>query len=100
MIKLNDISDNLKLLNRENESKKLTENSQISFINMLKNKFSEVNDLNLNAKKITNDFALGHTDNIHQVMIATEKAKIAVDLTVAIQNKVVDAYKEIMRIQM
>jgi flagellar hook-basal body complex protein FliE len=48
---------------------------------------------------MTADFAVGKTDNIHQVMIAAEKAKIAVNLTTAVQSKAIDAYKEIMRLQ-
>lgn len=55
--------------------------------------------MKINADQITEDFVLGRTDSIHQVMIATEKAKLALDLTVAIQNKIISAYNDIMRMQ-
>ncbi len=70
-----------------------------SFASLLKNKIEEVNNLQLKADEITQDFITGKTDNIHQVMIAGTKAEIAMNLTLAMQNKVIDAYKEIMRIQ-
>ena len=38
-------------------------------------------------------------DNLHDITIAAEKANIALQLTLSIRNKIVEAYKEIMRIQ-
>mgnify|MGYP006302711577 CR=1 FL=1 len=78
------------------ESKKETKNT---FTSLLQKNIEKVNNLQKNADKLKTDFALGKTDNIHSVTIATEKARIAMDLTVAIQSKVMNAYKEIMRMQ-
>lgn len=100
MIKSVGLSNNLQLLEDTNQATKVSESQQISFTDLLKDKISEVNNMKIDADKITQDFVLGNTDNIHQVMIATEKAKIALELTTAIQNKVVTAYKDVMRIQM
>ncbi|SFL78075.1 flagellar hook-basal body complex protein FliE [Halanaerobium salsuginis] len=69
------------------------------FADFLKEKLGEVNNLQKNSEAMTASFAAGETDNIHDVMIAAEKAKIAVNLTTAVQNKVIDAYNEIMRLQ-
>lgn len=44
-------------------------------------------------------FALGETDSTHDLMIALEKASTALQYTVAIRDKVMEAYKEIMQIQ-
>ncbi len=74
-------------------------NNNVSFSDLLQENLHKVNDLSKHADNLTADFALGKTDNIHQVTIATEKAQLALDLTTAIQNKVMDAYEEIMRIQ-
>lgn len=41
----------------------------------------------------------GNTDDLSGALIATEKSEIALNLTVAIRNKAVDAYKEIMNMQ-
>ena len=44
-------------------------------------------------------FALGESDSTHDLTIALEKASTALQYTVAIRNKVLDAYKELMQIQ-
>jgi len=71
----------------------------VSFGDYLKNALDSVNQLQLDSEQIGIDFAAGKTDNIHEVMIAGEKAEIALQLTMQIRNKVVEAYNEIMRMQ-
>lgn len=44
-------------------------------------------------------FALGETENTHDLTIALQKASTALQYTVAIRDKVLDAYKELMQIQ-
>ena len=44
-------------------------------------------------------FALGETDNTHDLTIAMEKASTALQYTVAIRDKEMEAYKELMQIQ-
>lgn len=70
-----------------------------AFSNLLREELSEVNELQKDSQEMTASFAAGETDNIHNVMIAAEKAKVAVNLTTAVQTKVIDAYNEIMRLQ-
>ena len=74
-----------------------TDNS--SFYELLQDNLNQVNELHKNADQLTEDFALGKTDNIHEVTIAAEKAQMALNLTSAIQNKVIQSYEEIMRMQ-
>jgi flagellar hook-basal body complex protein FliE len=69
----------------------------VSFSEFLNNAVSDVNKLQLDSEKLNNAFAMGSTDNIHQVMIAAEKADIALQFTVQIRNKILEAYQEIMR---
>lgn len=61
---------------------------------------NETNTLNHAADQMSLDFAMGKIDNIHEVMIAQEKASIALQYTVQIKNAVLEAYNEIMRLQM
>jgi len=75
------------------------ENIVSSFGEYLKNALDNVSNLELDAQKIAEDFAAGRTDNIHQVMIAAEKADVALQFTMQIRNKILDAYNEIMRMQ-
>lgn len=44
-------------------------------------------------------FALGETDSTHDLTIALQKASTALSYTVAIRDKLMEAYKEIMQIQ-
>ncbi len=41
----------------------------------------------------------GETDNLHQVMIAQNQAQLSLKLAAEVRNKVVEAYKEVMRTQ-
>lgn len=66
-----------------------------SAINML----DDTNTLQKNADQMSIDFALGKVDSVHEVMIAQEKASIALQYTVQLRDSVLDAYNEIMRMQ-
>jgi len=76
-----------------------SENVDIPFSDFLKDALNKTNDLIMQSQELTNDFAAGKTDNIHQMMIAAEKANIALQFTMQIRNKILDAYNEIMRMQ-
>lgn len=60
---------------------------------------NETNTLQKEADQMSMDFALGKVDSIHEVMIAQEKASIALQYTVQLRDSIMDAYKEIMRMQ-
>jgi len=72
----------------------------INFSDFLKNELDKVNSLIVQSDKLSEDFAAGKTDNIHQVLIAVEKADIALQFTIQIRNKLMDAYNAIMRMQL
>lgn len=44
-------------------------------------------------------FAMGETENTHDLMIAMQKASTALQYTVTIRDKLLEAYKEIMQMQ-
>lgn len=83
--------------NSLNESSK-QKNDQ-SFKKAFNDALHRVNNLQKKSDSMTEKLALGKVDNIHQVMIASEKAKLSLDLTLEIRNKVVNAYNKIMRMQ-
>jgi len=80
-------------------SSKTNETNNVSFGDFLQNAINETNNLQLESTQITEDFLTGKTDDIHSVMIAGEKANLALQFTMQVRNKVVDAYKEIMNMQ-
>lgn len=59
----------------------------------------ETNSLQKNADQMSLDFAMGKIDSVHDVMIAQEKATIALQYTVQLRDSILDAYNEIMRMQ-
>ena len=92
------INSNYNLID-PNKVNNTNQNKKPSFSMFLKDSISEVNDLQVKSDQITEQFAQGKVDNIHEVTIASEKANLALNLTMAVHNKVVDAYKELMRMQ-
>ena len=74
--------------------------SAASFADILKAGIASVNSLQLESDDLATKFAAGMTDNIHEVMIAGEKADIALQFATAIRSKLLDAYQEIMRMQL
>lgn len=70
-----------------------------AFENVFNKMVKDVNVDQLNSSKATEDFLNGEDIEIHEVMIAAEKAKTSLDLLVEIRNKTLDMYKELTRIQ-
>ena len=64
-----------------------------AFYNALQN----VNRLDKIAQIKEKQFVAGEIENVHEVMIAIEKSKLALELTVEIRNKLLEAYKTIER---
>lgn len=73
--------------------------TQSTFGEILKQSIDKVNEYQIESEKLDNLAVLGEVDNIHQVMIAAQKAEIALQFTLETKNKVIEAYKEIMRLQ-
>jgi flagellar hook-basal body complex protein FliE len=70
-----------------------------SFATLLQQSLERVNDLQHEADTAARAFALGQAPSVHETMIAMEKADLSLRLTTKVRNKVVEAYQEIMRMQ-
>ncbi len=70
-----------------------------SFGKALQESLEQVNRLQLEADANINDLATGKKTDIHQTMIAVEKASVSFELMMQIRNKVISAYDSIMRTQ-
>jgi flagellar hook-basal body complex protein FliE len=70
-----------------------------SFAETLNQAVGSVNEMQKTADKAMQDLATGKTDNIADVMIAAEKADIALKVMVQVRNKIIDAYQEVMKMQ-
>lgn len=73
--------------------------AQKSFSQLLKSSIDEVDAAQIESDTLTNKLALGEDVDLHQVMIAGQKANITLQAATQIRNKVVEAYQEIMRMQ-
>ncbi len=59
----------------------------------------QVEDLTNNADVLAEGVATGQLTDVHQFTAAAAKAQLGVELTVAVRNRAVEAYQEIMRMQ-
>jgi len=73
--------------------------SDKSFSDTLKDAINSVNQLQVQSDKSIQNLASGKTDNIAEVMVAAEKADIALKVMVQVRNKMIDAYQDIMKMQ-
>jgi flagellar hook-basal body complex protein FliE len=71
-----------------------------SFGQMLQSALGQVSGLQDNAAQMATSFAQGKTGDIHSVMIASQQATMALQLTTQIRNKAVEAYQAIMQTSM
>lgn len=70
-----------------------------TFAETLKEAVGQVNELQKTADVKAQELATGKTDDVAGVMLASEKADIALRTMVQVRNKIIDAYQEIMRMQ-
>ena len=94
---VNAISSTVTSLGKENSGAATLEGS--SFSDILKDTIdrSEMQNTQSNADLL--NLLSGNTDDLSGMMIDSQKAELAVSLTAAIRNKAMDAYKEIMAMQ-
>jgi len=71
-----------------------------SFQETLVDFVNDVNKLQKNAEVSVQKLLTGEIKDVHDVMIAVEKAGTSFELMMEIRNKMIDAYHEILRIQM
>lgn len=69
------------------------------FSDILGQAVNQVNQLQIQANRAAEGLAAGQVEDLAGVMITTEKAKLAMELTLQIRNKLLEAYQEIMRMQ-
>lgn len=80
-------------------TQKVEDTSFQSVLSATMDMLNETNNLQNDAQSEKIKFALGEADNPHDMQIAASKALTALQYTVAIRDKMLDAYKEIMNMQ-
>jgi flagellar hook-basal body complex protein FliE len=79
------------------DAKKLENTS--SFKNVLGGYMEEVNTLQHEADAQIQRLAAGETEDIHEVTLAMDEADNSFQLMMELRNRLVDAYREVMRMQ-
>jgi len=70
-----------------------------SFDETLKEFVSDVNVLQNQAQEANDKMIVGDPIDVHEVMIAAEKAKTSFELLMELRNKTIEAYRELIRMQ-
>nr|WP_245746089.1 flagellar hook-basal body complex protein FliE [Evansella caseinilytica] len=73
--------------------------AQDSFKKWLNEALKSVNETQVESQVMTERLARGEDVNLHDVMITAQKASVTLQTTVEIRNKVIEAYQEVMRMQ-
>lgn len=76
-----------------------TQRSENTFADTLNKSLNSVNEIQGTKNSMIRSFASGETQNVHELMITMQKAGLAVNMTSAVRNKVLEAYKELSRLQ-
>lgn len=70
-----------------------------SFADTLKDAVNSVNQMQHDSDKKMQELSTGKNHNVAEVMITAEKADISLKLLVQVRNKIIEAYQEIMKMQ-
>lgn len=87
--------DNLNLSKVETDNSTAFDNLFNSAISM----YNEANELQNAAEQSEINFSLGYATSVHDLAVAQQKANIALQYTVKVTNKALEAYKELMNMQ-
>ena len=68
-----------------------------SFAQTLKDIISDVNHMQFESKEMNEAFIRGDVEDLHQVTLTASKARIGFELLLEIRNKLLESYREIMR---
>ncbi len=72
-----------------------TEAATRSFGDYLRDSVRDVNNLQNKSKELGEQMAMGELENVHDLMIASEKASLAFKTMNAVRKKIIEAYKEV-----
>ncbi len=70
-----------------------------SFADVLRQVFAEANQAELQAARLSEQMLTGQVEDVSQVVIAAQKAELSLQLAIQVRNKLLEAFQEIMRLQ-
>jgi len=78
---------------------KTADQSDSPFGDLFQSAVSKVNELEDQARTAVNGFMTGTGVDVHDVMIASEKASMAFEMALAVRNKAIQSYQSVMSMQ-
>ncbi len=73
---------------------------QVAFGDLLKQALQEVNQASVQAEGEARNLMTGEGADMHSAMLAVQKADLSFQMMMAVRSKLIDAYREVMRMQM
>jgi flagellar hook-basal body complex protein FliE len=95
---VNNINSLLNVLNTTGGT--TTENTGTNFSDLLKDAIGQVEDVQTENSVNSLQLLSGESTDIHTALITAQKAELTFNLAVQVRNKVIDAYNEVMRMQL
>ncbi|NGP87405.1 flagellar hook-basal body complex protein FliE [Fodinibius halophilus] len=86
-------------LSPERQEIQTEKGDKASFANVLTDAINSVDETMKTSDKEVQKFISGESDNVHDVMISMQRAKLSFDLMVEVRNKAVETYQEVSRMQ-
>ena len=97
-VEINQVLAQMRVLAAQAQNTGSAATSETGFGDLLENSINAVNDLQQQSAALRTSFEVGDPNvDLASVMIASEKASVAFQATVAVRNKLVEAYKDIMK---
>jgi flagellar hook-basal body complex protein FliE len=93
------VNESIQTLNNTKTNRTTPFEAHQNFASVLKDSINKVNESQIQSDKMTEKLARGENVDLHQVMIASQKASVTMTATLEIRNKVIEAYQEMMRMQ-
>ncbi len=72
----------------------------LGFGDLLKQAIQEVNQAQDQAEGEARNLMVGESADMHTAMLAVQKADLSFQMMMAVRSKLIDAYREVMRMQM
>ncbi len=93
----------LREIGGENTAPKIAQSTSLqapSFVDYLSAQVNQVNDKIVAADQRVADVATGKSQNLHEMMVALNKADLSLKMLTQVRNKAVEAYQELMRMSL
>ena len=70
-----------------------------SFVDTMKQVVKDINQQQVDSSDMSLRFMAGEVEHVHEAMVSLQKARTSFTFMVEVRNKLLDGYKEIMRMQ-